>query len=121
MVKMMSAHLRASILPSNLCLVWLVPMRQSRFSVYCRVPGDEEVLAIGQSDGMLALHATGAEALEEPRALGIAPASIAFSARGMPTSSDHHLEHAQSVKSRCTLQGLSAWAEVHSFHTHGPV
>lgn len=82
-----------------------------QLSACCRVPGGDEVLAIGQSDGMLALHATGAEALEEPRALGITPASIIFSARGMPASSDHRLDHAQSVNSMCTLQGVSAWAE----------
>ncbi len=42
------------------------------------------MLAVARSDGLLALHRQDGEALCEPQALGLAPASLAFSARGAP-------------------------------------
>ena len=75
----MSQSFRVS--PSRCASSVAWPVDHSAF-LYPRVPGGDEALAIGRSDGMLTLHGAGADALEEPRTLGIAPASIAFSALG---------------------------------------
>lgn len=42
------------------------------------------MLAIARSDGLLALHRQDGEALDKLQALGLAPAALAFSARGTP-------------------------------------